>query len=159
VNATFVFYSAEKTNFENDGVFAPVTSQDGWTNTLGFSHEVLMPYPNLRLVRAGMDVSRADTEGTDYSYNGFSLFVEGVFPVKPTLELTLGGSWGIRDYFDFEFEPSRNEHIWRGTAELRKRLNEHTSIAGVFNYDLFDSENPLFAADRYVSGVQLEWEY
>lgn len=159
VHATFLFYSAEHTNFLNDGILPVVTSQDGWTNTLGLGHDVLMPYANLRLVRAGMDVSRADTDGTDYSYNGFSMFLEGVFPLTNTVELTLKGSWGVRDYFDFEFEPSRNEDIWRGSAELRKRLNQNTSLAAVFSYDRFDSANPLFAAERYLSGVQLEWEY
>ena len=159
VHATFLFYSAEQTNFLDDGILPEVTSQDGWTNTLGVSHDVLMPYANLRLLRAGADLSRADTDGTDYSYNGFNTFLEGVFPLAPTWELTLVGSWGLRDYFDFEFEPSRNEDIWRAAAELRKRLNENMSLAAVFNYQKFDSENPLFAAERYLGGLQLELEY
>lgn len=158
-NATFVFYSVEQSNFQNDGLLPEVTSQDGWTNTLGLSHDVLMPYANFRLMRAGVDLSRADTKGTDYSFNGFSLFTEMVFPLVPTVEVTLGGSWGYRDYFDFEFEPSRNEHVWRANAELRKWINQNTSVAAVFSYNRFDTDNPLFAAERYLGGVQLEWEY
>ena len=158
-HATFLFYSAEHTNFLNDGILPAVTSQDGWTNTLGISHDVLMCYDHLRLLRGGVDISRADTDGTDFSYNGFNMFLEGVFPLAPTWELTLVGGWGLRDYFDFEFEPSRNEDIWRAATELRKRINTNTSVAAVFNYQKFDSQNPLFAAERYVGGVQLELEY
>ncbi|MCA9073003.1 MAG: tetratricopeptide repeat protein [Planctomycetaceae bacterium] len=159
VSATFIFYSLEQTNFQNDGVLPEVTSQDGWTNTLGLSHDILLPYAHFRLIRAGADLSRSDTKGTDYSYNGFSLFFESVFPMSQSVELTVGGSWGYRDYFDFEFDPSRNESVWRASTELRKRINENTSLAAVFNYNLFDSENPIFAAERYIGGVQMEWEY
>ena len=74
------------------------------------------------------------------------------------LLLTVRGGWGFRDYRRFEFEPSRNEHVWQLGAELRKRFNEHVSVALVIDYDYFDSKNVLFAAERYVGGVVFRFE-
>ena len=55
--------------------------------------------------------------------------------------------------------PSRDEMIWRGGTELRKYFSDHISAALVFNYDKFDSQNPLFASERYVSGLVLDYTY
>jgi uncharacterized protein (UPF0303 family) len=79
-------------------------------------------------------------------------------PLLEQLLLTVRGGWGFRDYRRFEFEPSRNEHLWQLGAELRKRFNEHVSVALVIDYDYFDSKNVLFAAERYVGGVVVRFE-
>ena len=157
--ATFLYYSLQRTNFLNDGLLPSVTSQDGWSHTLGLSHDVAMPYRHLRLLRAGVDVNRIITRGTDYRFNGVNLFGEGVIPIVPTIELTARAGWGYRNYFDYEFTPSRNENLWNAGLEARKYFSSHLSTALVFNYNKFDSQNPLFAAQRYITGVVLEWEY
>ncbi len=157
--ATFLYYSLQRTNFVNDGLLPSVTSQDGWSHTLGLSHDVAMPYRHLRLLRAGVDLNRVITRGTDYRFNGVNLFAEGVFPVVPTIELTVRGGWGYRNYFAYEFTPSRNENLWNAGVEARKYFSSHLSTALVFNYNDFASKNPLFAAQRYITGAVLEWEY
>ena len=45
---------------------------------------------------------------------------QAVVPVVPTVDLTLRGGWGYRTYDRFEFEPDRDEFIWRAGGELRK---------------------------------------
>ena len=154
--ATYLFYGVDHTNFVRDGILPRITSQDGWTHTLGVSHDVAMPYRYLRLVRAGLDLTRTYARGSDYRFNGINLFAEGIVPLVPTVELTLGGGWGYRDYFDFEFSPSRDEFLWNANAELRKYFSETLSAALVMDYDNFDSDNRFFAAERFVAGGVVE---
>jgi hypothetical protein len=49
--------------------------------------------------------------------------------------------------------------VWRAGVELRKWLRDDLSVALVFNYDRFASENALFEAERYVTGVVTTFEY
>jgi hypothetical protein len=71
----------------------------------------------------------------------------------------VGGGGGYRDYFDFEFSPARDEFIWNANAELRKYFSEKLSGALVMNYDNFDSKNPLFAAERFITGCVIEMRF
>ncbi|HUG92674.1 MAG TPA: tetratricopeptide repeat protein [Planctomycetaceae bacterium] len=157
-DVSVVYWTADYTDFARDGTRPSVTSADGWTNTLGLSHDFVLDERWVRVLRVGVDVQRADTEGSDFRYNSVGLNAGIYVPVADGLVLSLVGSWAYRDYFDFEFRPPRNEHVWRGSAELRKWLSECVSVAAVFNYDRFDSENPLFEADRSLSGIVLTIE-
>ncbi len=158
-HGSFVYYAIDNTDFLNDGILPSVTSQDGLTQSFGIAHDIFLPYRYLRLVRGGIDLSAADTDGSDYRYRGVNLFTEGVVPLIEKLELTVRGGWGYRDFYAYEFEPSRNENVWQAGAELRYYLTDNISTALIFNYDLFDSENPLFAAERYQSGLVIEMEF
>ncbi len=42
--------------------------------------------------------------------------------------------------------------------KLRKRLREDLSLALVFNYDRFASNNPLFDAERFLGGLVLTFK-
>jgi len=158
-HASFLFWATDYTDFRNDGIVPDVTSQDGWLNTIGLSHDVTLPYRHLHLVRGGVDVSQADTDGSDYRYRGVNLFVDGVFPIVESLELKLSGGWGYRDFPDYEFDPSRNESLWRGGAELRHYFSDNVSVAAICDYNSFDSRSPLFTADRLILGTVAEIEY
>ncbi len=157
--SSMLFWSLDTSNFLNDGVMPSVTSQDGVTNALGVTHDITLPYAHWRLIRGGAEVSHASTTGSDYIFNGVNIFASAAFPLAAGLELSVTGSVGYRQYPDFEFTPSRNEIIWRGGAELRKRFTDHISGAFVFNYDKFDSQNPLFASQRYVSGIVMDYTF
>lgn len=152
-DSSLLYWTINYSNFLNDGAVPSITSQDGWTNVIGLSHDHLVEWRSLQLLRAGVDYMRADTRGSDYRFNGVNLYAEAVFVLGWQTELKLTGGWGYRDYADFQFTPSRNENIWRGGTELRKYFNDHVSAALVFNYVRFDSKNPLFAAERYLTGV------
>lgn len=154
-----LFWSIDTSNFLNDGVLPSVTSQDGVTNALGVSHDVALSFTHWRLIRGGVEVSHASTTGSDYTFNGVNLFAAATFPLAAGLDLNVTGSIGYRQYPDFEFAPSRDEIIWRGGAELRKYFTDHLSAALVFNYDKFDSQNPLFASERFISGVVFDYTY
>ena len=54
---------------------------------------------------------------------------------------------------------SIDEIIWRSGAELRKSFTDHFSGALVVNYDNFDSQNPLFVSERYISGIVFDYTY
>jgi hypothetical protein len=157
--ATFLFYSVDYTNFVREGILPSVTSQTGWSQSLGVSHEVATTYRYLRLIRMGLDLTRTITRGSDYRFQGVNLFAEGIVPLTQTVELKVGGGGGYRDYFDFEFSPARDEFIWNANAELRKYFSEKLSGALVMNYDNFDSKNPLFAAERFITGCVIEMRF
>lgn len=158
-HSSTLFWSIDTSNFLNDGVLPSVTSQDGVTNALGISHDVALPFAHWRLIRGGIEVSHASTTGSDYTFNGVNLFAAAAFPLAAGLELSVTGSVGYRQYPDFEFTPTRDEILWRGGAELRKYFTDHLSGALVFNYDNFDSQNPLFASERFISGVVFDYTY
>lgn len=157
--SSMLFWSIDTSNFLSDGIVPSVTSQDGLTNALGLTHEVALPYSHWRLIRGGVEVSHASTTGSDYTFNGINVFAAAAFPLAAGLELSVTASVGYRQYPDFEFTPSRDEIIWRGGAELRKHFTDHISGALVFNYDNFDSRNPLFASERFVSGIVFDYMY
>lgn len=157
--SSMLFWSIDTSNFLNDGILPTVTSQDGLTNALGVTHDVALPFAHWRLIRGGVEVSHASTRGSDYTFNGINIFAGAAFPLAAGLELSVTGSVGYRQYPDFEFTPSRDEIIWRGGAELRKYFTDHISGALVFNYDNFGSHNPLFASERYLSGIVVDYTY
>lgn len=157
--ASSAFWAIDHTDFADDGVLPSVTSPDGWTNTLGVSHTLFADRRHLRSLSAGVDLQRADTRGTNFSYNGIALYAAADVPLAERWSLWLHGGWGFRDYFDFEFSPSRNEHVWQAGAEVRRRISDRLTAAVVFHFDRFDSRNRLFDAERVVSGLELTFEY
>jgi hypothetical protein len=158
-DATLVYWSIDHSRFASEGPLPSVTSQDGLTNTIGFSHDHRMGLPYFKLIRAGADFTRADTDGTDFRFNGVNLSAELVFDLTHRIDLKLRGGWGYRDYPDFQFTPSRNENIWRAGAEVEKSFTDRFSVAAVFNFVRFDSGNPLFTAEQYLAGVVTRWKY
>ena len=150
---TFSYFSADHTDILDDGVMPSLTSRDGWTYRLGAAHTFAVNDRFLRSIRVGADLEHADLAGDNFAYDGISTYVDGILPLTDTLTLKVEGGWGYRDYSDFTASPSRNENIWRAGTRLTKQLNDHWSIAGVFNYDRFDSKNEQFNSDRFLAGL------
>lgn len=158
-DATLVYWSIDHSSFAGEGSLPSVTSQDGLTNTIGFSHDHLTGLRYFKLIRTGADFTRADTDGSDFRFNGVNLSTELVFDLTNRFELKLRGGWGYRDYPDFQFTPSRNENIWRAGAELEKSFTDRLAVAAVFNFVRFDSKNPLFTAEQFLAGVVTRWKF
>ncbi|MBI1311208.1 tetratricopeptide repeat protein [bacterium] len=156
---TFGYFSTDHTSILNDGTQPQLSSRDGWTYRLGGAHTVGINQRFLRLVRVGIDLDHADLRGANYAYDAISTYVAAEVPLTETLLLVLEGGWGYRNYPDFVGSPSRNENIWRAGSRLTKKLSDHWSVGGVFNYDRFDSKNALFAADRFLTGLIAICEY
>ncbi|QDT15126.1 hypothetical protein [Alienimonas californiensis] len=153
------YLAVDQADFESDGILPEVTSADGVTYAAGVAREWLVGMRHLSGVRLAVDFDRLDATGSDYAYLGGGLSGQAVIPIVPTLDLTLSGGLGYRHYDRFEFEPSRDEVIYRAGGELRKWFTPRLSVAAVANYQRFDSENPLFESDRFVAGVISEWTY
>lgn len=158
---TFAYLSTDNTSIFGDGPDLSVTGRDGWTYRAGAAHTLAFDQPFLRSIRFGVDGEHADLNGSDFRYSGVSVYTALEMPITDDLQLDLEGGWGYRDYFDFDTSsaPSRDENIWRAGCRLTQRLSDHWSVAGVFNYDQFDSDNPLFAADRFLTGLVFIAEY
>jgi hypothetical protein len=158
-DATFLYWSMDYTDFADDGGFPAVTSRDGWTHALGVMHQMPVDWGPLARLRGGVDVELVDTVGSDFAYNGVSLYGEALFPLATGWELSLQAGWGYRDYPDYAFTPSRNESIWRAGAELRYFFTRQFYTTGQFHFTRFDSESPLFQAERYLTGVLATYEF
>lgn len=153
------YWSLDKNHILNDGTNPDVTSQDGWSNTLGLVHDFTNRKSMFRLWRIGTDIQNADTTGSTYRYLAGSVYGQHIVVFPKRVHLTLRGGFTYRDYYDFQLEPSRNTRIWRAGTELRKYFAHGLSIALVAQYDRFDSDNDQFTTERFLSGGVASWEY
>lgn len=157
--ATTGYLAVDQTDFADDGILPEVTSADGITYATGLAHELNFDDRWFNRLRVGIDLDRLDSQGSDYAYWGVGLSGQAVVPIVPTVDLKLSGGWGYRNYDRYEFEPDRDEFIWRAGGELRKWFTPQLSAAAVANYQLFASNNPLFEADRLLAGLVMEYVY
>lgn len=157
LSSTTGYFSIDHTDFANDGTNPSVSSQDGWTSTLGGSHTWWIDRWWLRSTTLGMDLQRADLQGSDYSYNAVTIYGSAVVPVTDILNLILDGGCGYRDYFDSS--SARNQILWRGGTRLELALTENWKIAGVFTAEAFESDTASLNASRLVGGVVAIYQY
>ncbi len=153
------YWSVDNTNYTDDGSTPEITSRDGWVYGLGFNHKWLLRMRHLDFVRVGIDGQLADLDGSDYAYDGISLYGDAEVPLAWACSWYVRGGWGFRDYYAYEFAPSRDENIWQVATELRRQITDWMRIAAVFRYSRFDSDNVLFEAERTIAGVVTTIEY
>jgi hypothetical protein len=156
---TTAYWSGERNDLVRDGPVPAISSQDGWSQTVGMLHDHVRRDHWLRHIRGGVDFQHVDADGRDFRYRGVSLYGQTVFVLTPELHLTLRGGWAHRDYPDFTRSPSRNTSIWRGGGELRRYFGHGVSAAIVAQFDDFDSKNERFEASRVLAGGVVSWEY
>ena len=156
---TTAYWSIDSNNIINPRPDPEITSQDGVSNTFGLLHDYVRRDAKFRTLRVGADLSHVDAEGSNFRYNGVSLYTQSVLVIVPKLHLTTRAGWAYRDYDDFTQSPSRNTNILRGGAELRKYFEGGLSAALVTQYDAFLTKNRDFRSDRFLAGGQLSWEY
>jgi hypothetical protein len=152
-----MYWAIDYSDFASDGADPSLSSQDGWTNTIGASHEYDPGCGPWERLRGGVDVQMADLRGDNFAYNGVFLYGEGEISLLSDVWAVLQVGWGYRDYPEFQFHPSRNEHLWRYGAELHKQLNEVLRLTGFITYDRFDSQNAFYSADRYLVGGMMTY--
>lgn len=152
-NITVFAWTVDYTDFAFDGPFPDLTSRDGWTNTLSLGQSWLIGGPWVYTVGAGIDVERTDVVWDDFDFFGVSLYADTEWTLSECVSLILEAGIGYRDYSEASFPLERNEIIYRGGAKLRRYITDQWSVSAVFNYDRFDSDNELFAAERAVMGV------
>lgn len=158
-SATTGYLAIDQTDFADDGMLSEVTSADGTTYAAGISREFRLDHQWFRQFRLGADLDRLDSSGSDFAYWGAGITGQSVIPLMPTVDLTLRAGAGYRIFDRYQFEPDRDELIWRSGCELRKWFTPEFSIAAIVSYQLFDSNNPLFAADRIISGLTMQYRY
>ena len=154
-----VYWTIDYSNFSEDGSVPDVESLDGWTNTIGFSHAVALEHLFLTLLRGGVDLQWAPLQGADYAYRGIFVYGEGEIPLVWQTCLILQSGWGYRHYPDFTGAPTRDEQLWRVSAVLRKNFGEKWEMTSFLTFDRFMTENILFDAERYVTGVTTTLRY
>jgi tetratricopeptide (TPR) repeat protein len=154
-----LYYSIDHNNIADDGANPNVTSQDGWSNTIGVLHDFVDREWFWRSFRIGTDFQNVNTDGANFRYLAWSLYSQSIIVVVPTVHLKLRSGYAYRDYPDFTETPSRNTHIIRTGAELRKYFDYGISAAIYTQYDRFASRNDQFDRSRFLSGAVMTWEY
>ena len=156
---TTAYWSIDTNDITNRRLDPGITSQDGISNTIGVLHDYVRRDSRFRTFRVGADVSHVGAEGSNFRYNGVSLYTQAVIVIVPKLQFTARGGWAYRDYYDFTLTPSRNTNVFRVGAELRKYFDHGLSAAIVSQYDDFHTQNLNFRSNRFLAGGQLSWEY
>ncbi len=156
---TTAYWSIDTNDITNRSSNPDITSQDGVSNTIGVLHDYVRRDSRFRTFRVGADLSHVDADGSNFRYNGVSLYTQAMIVIVPQLHLTARGGWAYRDYYDFTLTPSRNTNVFRVGAELRKYFDHGLSAAIVSQYDDFHSKNLNFRSNRFLAGGQLSWEY
>ena len=153
------YYSIDNNDIANDGIDPNQTSQDGWSNTVGAVHDFVNRDYFWRNFRIGTDFQNVNTEGDIYRYYASSIYSQSIFVIAPGLNLKIRGGYAYRNYPDFPENPSRNTHVFRTGAELRKYFDRGLSAALYSNYDRFASRNERFDSERFINGAMMSWEY
>ncbi|QDT52809.1 Tetratricopeptide repeat protein [Caulifigura coniformis] len=159
VQTTTWYYSIDNNNIAEDGVDPSQTSQDGWSNTLGAVHDFVNRDLFWRSFRIGSDFQNVNTDGDIYRFYASSIYSQSIIVLTPGLNLKLRGGYAYRNYPDFPESPSRNTHVLRAGAELRKYFDDGLSAALYSNYDRFASRNDHFDSERFINGAMMSWEY
>jgi len=154
-----LYYAADNNNVAQDGAVADITSQDGWSHTIGIVHDEVDRASDWRQSRLGIDYSTVQAAGRNFRFRAVSLYTQQVFVLLPQLHLTLKGGWSYRDYYDALVTPSRDTHVLRGSGEVRRYFANGVSAACFIGYDRFLSDNSRFDTDRLQSGGVLTWEF
>jgi hypothetical protein len=153
------YYSIDHNDIVDDGINPNVTSQDGWSNTVGAVHDFINRGWFWRNFRIGSDFQNVNTDGDVYRYYASSVYSQSLFLLTDTVHLKLRAGYAYRNYPDFPENPSRNTHVIRANAELRKYFDHGLSAALYSNFDRFASENERFDSERWISGAMMSWEY
>jgi tetratricopeptide (TPR) repeat protein len=159
LNESNIYWVSDYTDYAFDGDDPSVTSRDGWTNTLGVSHRIMLDNPLLQSVSAGVEGQHAETTGANFRYDSIGLFVDAEMALTTNLSLIANAGWAYRNYPDAVIDPSRNENVWSLGARLQYAVTPHWSFAGVASYDRFDSRNELFNSDRLILGFTTTYRY
>jgi len=158
-DTSVLYWNTNYTDFTDDGLVPAASSRDGWSHTLGASHAWALDCWWIDTFTAGADLQFADVQGSDFRYFGGSVYLIAEKSITETLSVEIEGGWGYRDYFNSDIVPSRNEHVWRASARLRKQWSDRWSTSAVFTFDRFDSANELFQAERFLGGVIATFEF
>lgn len=159
IESTYAYWTIDGTNYLQDGLTPSLTSQDGLNNMAGINHEWYWRDRFWKSFSVGADLQRTDTDGANFRFHGIQVYVESEYRLATGWDLELDAGYGYRDYFDFVGTPTRNEHNWRAGLELEKRINDHMRMSFVVRYSRFDSENPLFDADRFLAGIVSRFDF
>jgi len=153
------YYAIDNNDIVDDGTDPSQTSQDGWSNTIGAVHDFVNRDFFWRNFRIGSDFQNVNTEGDIYRFYASSIYSQSIFVLAPRLNLKVRGGYAYRNYPDFPENPSRNTHVFRAGAELRKYFTDDLSAALYSNYDRFASKNERFDSERFINGAMMSWEY
>ncbi len=152
---TLVAYS----EFNDDGLTPEVESLDGPTWAAGVARYFLFDNTRLPTMTLGMDLESAQTEGSNFSYRSVVGYCDATIILPYKMSFVPSGAIGYRHFPNVTDAENRDVLTGRLGAKLRRQLGPHTTISGVVNYDRFVSDNELFDANRFTTGIVFNYTY
>lgn len=147
------FWTISFSEFDSDGASPAVDSLDGTAHTLGISRFFMWESAWVPTSSLGISAESADTEGSDFRYDGVSLYGDATLALSERLSFLPEASVGYRSYGDFAGPVNRDELVWRVGGRLRWQWTANLWVSAVAGYDRFASDHELFDADRTQAGL------
>lgn len=147
------FWTISFSQFDDDGATPALESLDGTAHTLGVSRFFMWDSAWAPTSSLGLSVESANTEGSEFRYDGVSLNGDVTLALTERLSFIPEASVGYRSYGDFSGPVNRDELIWRTGGRLRWAWTEDLSVSAVASYDRFASDHAQYDADRAQAGI------
>jgi tetratricopeptide (TPR) repeat protein len=160
IGLTQLYYQFQAFSFQQ-GSATPALDLDGNEHFVGLSQYIFLPAP-VSYVRFGALGDIANTDGTEYQYDGYELFAGSSVALPFDSQFEVLYRFADR-YFDHSstFPPNTHQRakIHRVTLELVKAVTRHidVSISGAL---AFRSSNiPIFDYNRYIAGGAVTYRF
>lgn len=153
-NLDAVYYYVSPSYAVFDAVVAKPTldSLDGFGMTAGVSRYFRTGWSSWPSWSTGLDFDYVNTEGDNFRYYGAKVHADLTCRITPKLDLIPQGNVGFRAYPDFRGDVNRDELVYRLSARLRYRWDDHVFTSLVVNYDRFATDFEAFDSERFETG-------
>ena len=160
IGLTQLYYQFQGFDFLQ-GSPAPALDLDGNEQFVGLSQYLFLPAP-VSYVRFGALGDFANTEGTEYEYDGYEVFVGSSLALPFDSQFDVLYRFADR-YFDHDsfFPPNRHQRakIHRVTLELVKAVTPHIDVSVSGSLAFRDSNIPVFDYNRYIAGGSVTYRF
>lgn len=158
-DVVYAYFTTSFSQFDDDGSDPSMNSLDGVAFTTGISRFFQTAWGRVPTWSLGADLEWADTEGSDYRYEAFTVHSDATIALTERLSFIPKVGIGYRHYGDFTGPISRDEVTYRVHGKLRWKWSDSFSVAAIVGYDRFASENEDFDSERTETGLVATFVY
>jgi tetratricopeptide (TPR) repeat protein len=155
----YFYLLAAYSEFNEDGLTPETDSLDGPTWAAGAARYFLFDNARLPTMTVGIDFESAQTEGSNFSYRSIGGYVDATIVLPYQFSFIPNAAIGYRHFPNVADAENRDVLTGRLGSKLRRQLGPHTTVSAVINYDRFVSDNELFDANRFTSGIVFNYSY
>jgi tetratricopeptide (TPR) repeat protein len=148
--------------------------RDGYQNLVGLN-QFVFPGPPIQFLRFGGYVTRYDSTGDEWTYQGFELSAAGGLLLPYEIDLTSSMQFAMRHYLHRQsvfsssfsdddpsaerFGPDRDDQIYRLTVEASKPIWGNLSASVAYTFTAANSDINDFEYKRHIGGVYAHYTF